>query len=902
MPNKKQAYQVDKSEFVFGRGGKSDVIIQDAGISREHLRIKYDKNILHVMDLNSLNGTYIDGYRINPNEYIAFQDKATLSFGKCPVTIKVRVKEEASVASPTAAVVVAAAVSVSPEEDFEIVSIEEELKKAAAEKAANSIDADIAAHIPNPNESHAPAPEPASAAEIMASIPAPTPMAAPAPAPQPSTPVVEIATTEVSEVDKDKTTIELPEKSKLVKVDYTVIQPKRGKIEIKEPPKVRQNLAGSLSDKAPPKGHITPGKPEVISPLASVIDQAPGPNDQKGPDDNPAFNKLIDLSAFPKSEEDYRLSFKNVGLDLPKYKNPGEHAKEIIKEAEYQKYAIIKSAEVFKSKTINDTRILSKKASEEAYTEFKKMVDHLLENTRIELKKLRTDTEILLDEKRLQANEEIQRLWEQHEDQVRQDKVKQLDTFEKENKIKLDLSIEKTRSDMFAERHKILTDAETEVLQKKRAFQVEFENEKSEHLAKVKIYTEELQKTQFNIEENKKIAKESKALKENSEVELSKTLSQLKAEKEALQIIQSSFKETQDSHKVIEHELATFNDTKQKALTEIEKTQGELSKLNNFFSLLTEKKQKLDEEIQSISEYLKDAKAKAKAEVEAEYTILKNNEAKKFDDFKANELKDLQKIRDAHSESIKNFSVDLSQEIATKLELLASKSGFTKFDFEKHFELINSVIQIKSAINTGSESKHAQQLEGWKNRKRKENFSLMARGFAAGLICIFIGNAVYKKLNVDPVQEELARISLENKKQAAENRYFPEKSDRYYDNYVETTLYTDRFAEIYLDKNNQREWVNYATKYFLRQWKVEEEKVIQVISNSNALVQSVNEMIPSMKKTKYKADIAKMKEMEDEYVQKQALILGTNVKYEAYKKIEKEFFQSKLQGRVPASL
>jgi menaquinone-dependent protoporphyrinogen IX oxidase len=66
-------------------------------------------------------------------------------------------------------------------------------------------------------------------------------------------------------------------------------------------------------------------------------------------------------------------------------------------------------------------------------------------------------------------------------------------------------------------------------------------------------------------------------------------------------------------------------------------------------------------------------------------------------------------------------------------------------------------------------------------------------------------------------------------------------------------------------------------------------------------VQNVVTEMPRLKKSKLKSDLAKLKELEDEYVKNQAQILGSNVRYEAYKKIEKEFFQSKLQGRVPAS-
>lgn len=813
LPNRTQTYEIDKSESIFGRGGKSDIVVRDAGISREHMKIKLVNGVAHVSDLNSLNGVYIDGYKINPENFIAVQESCILTFGKCSVSLKIRVEANAAA------------------DETEVVA------ETDLASSSSPIQATEAFQTPEPTEA-----------------------------------------------------IEAPPIANRQSLDTEIIEVAKAE-SIAEPipkPVVKPEPAAEVlpAEKPELKTKSVPENPEHFK----VAEDS----------DVPVFNKLMNLSAFPKTEEDYRINFKNVGLDLPKYKNPGEHAKEIIQEAEYQKYAIIKSAEVAKSKIVNDTRILSKKASDEAYAEYKRMVDHLLETTRRELKKLRTDTEVLLDGKRLQANEEIQRLWQEHDELIRKDKEKQISAYEKENKIKLDLSIEKTRSDMFAERHKLLTDAETEVLRKKIAYQADFENEKNEHVKRVKIYTDELQKTQESIEENKKLYKDSKALRDAAELELNKVTSLLKAEKQNLQIITDSFRETQESHKVIEHELATFNQNKSSALAEISKAQEELAKLNNNFSHLSEKKQLIEVEIQKLNDIMKDAKTKAKAEVEFEYAQLKSIEAKKFDDFKANELKELQKIRDAHNASIKNFSVDLSQEIATKLELLASKSGNTKFDFEKNFELINSVIQIKGALSSGSESKHAQQLENWKNRKRKEDYSLMSKGFVAGLAVVFSAKFIYDKIQIDPVKEQQEQLALENRRRDLENKFVPVKADKYYDNYVETTLYTDRFAEVYLDPGNQQEWVTYATRYFLRQWKVDEEKVIKVISNSTALVQNIHDSVPTLKKSRIKNDLAKLKALEDEYVQKQAAILGTNVKYEAFKKIEKEFFGSKIQGRVPA--
>ena len=740
-PQKTQTFDIDKSEFVLGRGDNSAVPIIDNGISREHLKVRIQDNLIQIQDLNSSNGTFVEGIKLNPMEYVPVRDTYSITFGNAQVKIKLKILE-----------------------------INEEINA------------------------------------------------------------------EVKDYDKNM--------------------------------------------------------------------------------DHPPI--VVDLSAFPKTEQDFKMNFKNVGLNVPKYKNPSEHAQEIIKEAEYIKHSIIKSADVYKSNIINETKIQTRKASEEAYAEYQKLIDRLLDDTRRELQRLKTETEIMLDDKRLQANDEIQELWKDHHELVRKDKEKQLEVIEKENIIKLELSIEKMKSDMFSERNRLITEAENEILQKKRAHQVDFDNEKAEHLSRIKLYSDELLKIQNSISECDRIFKENKILKDNSELELSKVLSHLKQENENLEFATKQYHDILALHKQIEEELKHFNEVKtnwqlekesaEKNLAEIknnwkvEKTKAETEReeLSRIYSNLSEKKNHIEEQIRYISQTLEDSKKKVKEDLEIEYKSLKEIETKKFDDYKTNEIKELQKIRDSHTNSIKKFSVDLSQEIATKIEMLAKKSG-AQFDFEKYFELINSVIQVKSAINTGSESKHAEQLDGWKKRKRKENFNLISSGFAAGLLLVFMGHYSYKRLSVDPVQEELARMTVERKQREGQNVFVPTKTTQYYDNYVDATLYTENFTDYYLSDNVQQEWVNYATKYLLRQWKVEEEKVIKVIANSRALVQTIDEAKTTLKKDRIKNDLEKLKTMEHENIQNQATLLGSNVKYEAYKKLEKEFFSQRVQRRLPAN-
>ncbi len=160
-PNKTQTFDIDKSEFVLGRGDSSAVPIVDNGISREHLKVRLQDNLIQVQDLNSSNGTFVEGIKLNPMEFIPVRDTYTITFGSAQVKIKLKILE--------------------------------------------------------------------------------------------------------------------------------------------------------VSD-------------EISNELKEI---------ENGQNDPPI---VVDLSAFPKTEQDFKLSFKNVGLSVPKYKNASEHAQEIIKEAEYIKH------------------------------------------------------------------------------------------------------------------------------------------------------------------------------------------------------------------------------------------------------------------------------------------------------------------------------------------------------------------------------------------------------------------------------------------------------------------------------------------------------------------------------------------------------------------------------------
>jgi pSer/pThr/pTyr-binding forkhead associated (FHA) protein len=58
--------RVRKLPFVIGRGPDADLSIENETVSREHARIVRDKNgALCIEDLQSTNGTFVDGERVN---------------------------------------------------------------------------------------------------------------------------------------------------------------------------------------------------------------------------------------------------------------------------------------------------------------------------------------------------------------------------------------------------------------------------------------------------------------------------------------------------------------------------------------------------------------------------------------------------------------------------------------------------------------------------------------------------------------------------------------------------------------------------------------------------------------------------------------------------------------------
>lgn len=67
-PNAGSRYLVDRDTTTIGRHPDSHIFLDDVTVSRRHAEVERDGDTLSVIDLGSLNGTYVNGERVDSRE------------------------------------------------------------------------------------------------------------------------------------------------------------------------------------------------------------------------------------------------------------------------------------------------------------------------------------------------------------------------------------------------------------------------------------------------------------------------------------------------------------------------------------------------------------------------------------------------------------------------------------------------------------------------------------------------------------------------------------------------------------------------------------------------------------------------------------------------------------------
>ena len=76
-----QSFELVGNSIYIGRSEDNDIQISDMSVSRHHIKIKEKDGLLYIKDLNSQNGTYVNGTQIAPDEYIEIKEGSPIVIG-----------------------------------------------------------------------------------------------------------------------------------------------------------------------------------------------------------------------------------------------------------------------------------------------------------------------------------------------------------------------------------------------------------------------------------------------------------------------------------------------------------------------------------------------------------------------------------------------------------------------------------------------------------------------------------------------------------------------------------------------------------------------------------------------------------------------------------------------------
>lgn len=182
-------------------------------------------------------------------------------------------------------------------------------------------------------------------------------------------------------------------------------------------------------------------------------------------------------------------------------------------------------------------------------------------------------------------------------------------------------------------------------------------------------------------------------------------------------------------------------------------------------------------------------------------------------------------------------------------------------------------------------------------KQKRERFQQIAMGFIIGLVCMGAGQQAYIKVrdNQNPMGDRIAEETADAMKDLAAKKYSPKREPDVKGSYVDLVIHTDQFHEMYLSSAFHDRFSKAAMEYLLKTWRTEEEKSVQVVALSKTLVSTLTEKKDNVRTDYLEQGLKNLNEIENETAAKIVEILGSQVKYESYRKFERKYFSTELE-------
>lgn len=356
-----------------------------------------------------------------------------------------------------------------------------------------------------------------------------------------------------------------------------------------------------------------------------------------------------------------------------------------------------------------------------------------------------------------------------------------------------------------------------------------------------------------------------------------------------------------EQQKMMLRQLNLDIDKSTRALQDVTQT---LVGLRNEAQALEKERITSRESLRKLQDELRAADMKVKSTEHDVQTQMLNIRAK-FEEDKARVLKEeqrrLEEMKLETTRRVRELEKELLSEIETKKdrmgrEIMLLIETFSKQQADKGLDLgklhgalaklLNEQV-VMMAKDPAAATKQASLV----TLRRWEKARMMALGCAFGAT-ILAGVQHFGQVDIDmsPLQNQIVSAIEQRKIDLEKRKFSPPQTNEYKATYVDNVVYTTNFSNLYQSDDFQDAFLQQLAPYMLRTWRLDEDKVIQLMSMTTALVKALNDKKDNIHPDFVPQSIEKMRAFEKESLGKMVALLGSQVRLESFRKFEAQFY------------
>lgn len=342
-------------------------------------------------------------------------------------------------------------------------------------------------------------------------------------------------------------------------------------------------------------------------------------------------------------------------------------------------------------------------------------------------------------------------------------------------------------------------------------------------------------------------------------------------------------------------ELEGSKELLEKTLRSLAQRQAELSSdINGMES----RKDHLFKEYESQKAFLNE-------KLEKEKSQMAKSEEQRLEEMRVETSKRLQKLEQDLIEDVIRRKEAIVRELynVVEKEIVRHMPAAQWKDISKELELQMMDALEGKVANISQSTASMSQPKDLLKRRKIEKIKWALSGMAAGVALFFMAQTGVQKILSDstPMQTMVQREAQKRQEDLERRRFNPPQSEELKETYTDAVIYTRNFPEIYSDQDFQQKLYKSVSQYMYKTWRVEEEKSIQVLASSRALVKELHERRGQIHPDFIKEGMHKMRELELDGLERMKSVLGTEVRVDSYRRFERNFYKEEMQRRRMAS-